>query len=565
MPDTKDFQSAVRLEQSLWDDMQQNAKTWSLIGEFVYPWRNQAIASETKADATRRSTKIINGAAGLAFNAFRAGMLSGNSSPSQRWFKIGAIDPKTGLPIDDQEARVFFNALEGSVYRDLSQSNAYRSLSLCYGDQGLYGTSAMLVIADTEDPLRCYVFPIGSYGIGQDWRGVPDKFCRRFKMTAEQMISAFGIENVSAKVRAAATRQGSQYNQEFDVTHLIAPNATYRETASVAKYKRFKECYWESGKIEGQSYLRESGYDNFPVVVTRWSPAGGSTPWGVGPGLEILGDVMQLQMIARDVSNAVEYEVNPAMQGPGSLQSAWVKRRPGAFTAIDITQGQSPLQRLFDPNLRLDHAQMLMAECITRINEALFKDLFKQFTGMGETLPKTAYLAQRMFQEKAGNLLPAMEQQYDELLSKLLDRVIQIQIETGKLDPATFPDSLQDEPSIKYDYISPFAEAQRAQRTGGVETFLGLVGQATSVWPEARNKIDIYEAIEELGDGYSVPPQIVRSAEATAEIDAAQAEAMRRQQVAAAVPGAAKATKDLSFASLGEGNALEAIVGVPAA
>lgn len=562
------YRASKALATALWADMEQNKPTWGLIGEFVYPWRNECIVTPQRNDATRRSTKIINGAAGLAFNTFRAGMLAGNSSPSQRWFKITTRDRSLN---QSNEVKRFFDELDEAIYDDLSHSNAYKALSLDYGDQGLYGTAAMLVIADEDDPLRCYVFPIGSYACGQDAAGRPDKFCRKFRMTASQMRAEFGEWNLSVAARAALPSDKSTKTGEdvFDVWHVISRNDEYRKGASASESKLFKECYFEAGSGESDKggyatgsqdakYLRESGYDAFPVIVTRWTPAGAFTPWGVGPGLEILGDVMQLQMMSKDVSNAIEYEVNPAMKGPGALANAYVHRRPGKFTAVDVTQGQQGLEKLFDINLRLDHAGLLINECIVRINEALYKDLFKQFTGNPDRLPKTAYLAQRMFQEKAGNLLPAMEQQYDELLGPLIDRAILIRYEQGRMPK--MPEALLGA-NLKYEYISPFAEAQRAQRTGGTETFLGVVGQLAAVWPEAAQYVDMGPTVAELADGYSIPPALLRDPAEVAAMQEAQAAAMEAQRRAENIPGAAKAVKDLSFANVGDQNALEAVVG----
>lgn len=569
MADAQQLQRTKAIGQALWQDMERNKATWGLIGEYVYPWRNQCIQDNDKGDATRRSRRIINGAAGLAFNAFRAGMLAGNSSPDMTWFKMTLRDPEL---MESEDARRFLDELEKALFSDLARSNTYRALALAYGDQGLYGTSAMLVTEDDQDPLRCHVFPIGSYAIGQDYRGVPDKFYREFTLTAAQMRDQFGLDALSATVRNALS-VGRAGSTEFDVCHLIVPNDdAYDGAASAATAKRFKECYYEKAAGAEGKYLRESGYDHFPVIVTRWTPAGATTPWGVGPGLEALGDIMQLQLMTRDMTNAVELGVNPPMKGPGALKEAIINRRPGRFTAVDVTQGQQPLEPLFPNTLRLDHVFALTEKLEARINEHFFKDLFRQFTGQPDkTLPKTAYLAQRIFQEKAGNLLPAMQQQYDELLTPLLDRAIQIRIATGRLSfderaKEMFPDAVVIPQSLSkvdlvYDFVSPLAQAQRAMRTGGIETFLGVVGQASAVWPEARNKVDIYEAIEEIADAYSIPPKLVREAEEVAEIEEAQAQAMQQQQMAENIPQAAKAAKHLATAPVGEGNALEAILG----
>lgn len=576
------YKKSLAKGKALWDEMQANVYRWSLIGRFVYPWRNSAIAPDKAGDATRSSREIIDGSASLALTSFRAGMLAGNASPSDEWVKISAYSQNAALNRaiqESTEAKEFFEQLEIQFYSDVNNSNFYRAAPLAWGDQGLYGTSAMQVMADDDDPFRCYVFPIGSYAFAVDDRGVPNTFYREFQMTAAQMKSKFGEANLSEEARRACG-EGQTGQDLFNICCLIQPNENGASGyASESSARAYIECYYESGAANSgggtagshyatlaggsekdQKFLSERGYDIFPVVITRWLPAGGSTPWGVGPGQEILGDVMQLQAMTRDALNAIEFETNPAVQGPSSLQEAYIKRRPGKFTAVDVTQGQQGITKLFEPNLRLDHVELMSSKCIARINEGLYKDLFKQFTGAPDRLPKTAYLAQRMFQEKAGNLLPAMQQQYDEFLSPFIDLVIHIRAERGDLPP--IPKLLQNAP-LRYEYTSPFARAQRAQRSGDIETFLGVIGQMAAVWPHAAAYVDVAPAVDAIADSYSISPKLIRDKDEVAAEMEAQAQAMEQQRVAENVPGATRAVQNLSQTPVdgGQSTALDALVG----
>lgn len=562
------FQKTRKLEAALWEDFEPNKKDLGLIGEYFDPTRNACISGEQRNDATKRSLKIINSVANECLDTYEAGMLAGNASPSQLWMKVTTRNRKLAQA---DENKTFLQDLTDGLFEDCANSNAYPSLGLGWRDQGLYGTEAMLVIQDTEDPVRCYVFSIGTYAIGQDNRGAPNTFSHRFQMTAAQMRAQFGEMALSQEVRDALKNKPEQ---KFDVCHVIQPNPDYHENASVARFRKFHECYYEKNAPEGkdEKYLKESGYGSFPVVVSRWKSAGLHTAWGVGIGIKLLSDCMQLQLTTKDEANSIEFKNNPAMKGPGSLANAWVKRRPGQFTAVDVQAGQQQLEPLFDNDLDIGAVELVIARLEQRLRSGFFTDLFKQFTGPVDRLPKTAYLAQKMFLEKVANLLPVMEQQNREFLAPFIERLIQIRIETGRLlpfgsvvppgvDALVVPEGL-DGKALTFEFVSPFAEAQRAARTGSMETFLAFWTQLAAQFPAAAsmvaNKIDFYAAIDESADGYSMPPKMLRSADEVAELDEAQAEAMEAQRTAQNVPGAAGAVKALGETQLGTDSALDA-------
>lgn len=544
---------------ALWEDMDRYKSTWGTIGEFFSPWRNACLTNDDRS-AVRRAQRIINSAATLAYNAFCAGMLAGTCSPSQRWFKVTVQD----VDESDEQANLFFEAAERKAYDKIARTNAYRSLALMMGDQGLYGPGAMLTVHDNgNDPFRCFVYSIGTYALGIDDRGVVDTFYREFEYSAQQMRSKFGTKVLSSSVKDAL--RNDDRKSKFVVCHAIYPNDEYREKASVPKFKKWAECYFEKAADEGKAGdgvpLKEGGYDSFPVQAPRWRPGDERSPYGVGIGIELLPDVIQLQGIERSTSNAIENEVDPAVTAPTALAGAYISRRPGKVTVVDVMQGQQGVERLFESNLNLQHVEVLTQKIIARINEGLFKDLWRLFTDPNRELPGTAFLAKRMFDEIATNLLPAMEQQNDELLVPFLDRVFELMTEAGELPPV--PASLRGKP-LKFEFISPLAEAQRAMKVGGIQAFLAVASQMVVAFPECKNVVDAVQTLRELGDGFSIPAKMLRSDDEIAELDDAEAQAMEAQQQLNAIPPLAGAAKDLGATPMGQGSALDQLVGASA-
>src|SRR6185436_10937755 len=117
------------------------------------------------------------------------------------------------------------------------------------------------------------------------------------QMTVRQIVDEFGYPdgkhrpidwtNISEFVKNLWTAG----NREtwVEVTHFVIPNDDWDPNALESKYKRFYSCYYETqvnsaaGSNPGAGgglaaldnrFLRESGYDYFPVLCPRWSVTG---------------------------------------------------------------------------------------------------------------------------------------------------------------------------------------------------------------------------------------------------------------------------------------------------
>jgi hypothetical protein len=124
---------------------------------------------------------------------------------------------------------------------------------------------------------------------------------------------------------------------------------------------------------------------------------------------------------------------------------------------------------------------------------------------------------------------------------------------------------------LKIELTGLLAQALKAVQMGGIQQFTGFVAQMAKLQAEAGeapsilDKLDIDQAVDELGMAIGVPPTIIRSDDDVAKIRADRARAQQQQkamQAAQPVAQLAGAAKDLSETPLGEGTALDAVMGV---
>jgi len=152
---------------------------------------------------------------------------------------------------------------------------------------------------------------------------------------------------------------------------------------------------------------------------------------------------------------------------------------------------------------------------------------------------------------------PVLEQLNQDLLDPLIDIAFNLMARQGILPEA--PEELQGVP-LKVEYVSAMAQAQKLVSIGGIERFGGFVSQLAEVHPEALDKVDFDQTIDEYGDMVSVPQGVVRSDDDVAAIRAERAKQQQAAQAAESMKALAGGARDLSQTPLDGNTALNAVL-----
>ena len=114
-------------------------------------------------------------------------------------------------------------------------SNLYNTLPIVYGDLGVFGTGCMFVAEDLGELFRCVAFPIGSYALGQDRRGLVTSFVREYELSVRQVVEEFGLKangkdidwtNISTTVKKLW--DDGNYEASVELCWSIRPNEEAR-------------------------------------------------------------------------------------------------------------------------------------------------------------------------------------------------------------------------------------------------------------------------------------------------------------------------------------------------
>ncbi|EPP6250408.1 portal protein [Cronobacter sakazakii] len=523
---------------------------WRELSDFIIPRGSRFLTSEANR-GDRRNNKIVDPTATMANRTLSSGMMSGITSPARPWFKLATPDPEM---MDYGPVKLWLETVQNRMNDMFNKSNLYQSLPIIYSSLGTFGTGALAVLEDDEDVIRTMPFPVGSYYIANSPRLSVDTCFRKFSMTVRQLVREFGLNNVSSSTKSAF--ENGTYEKWVDVVHAVYPNMN-RETGKMnAKNKAFRSVYFEVGG-DNDKVLRESGYDEFPVMAPRWEVNGEDVYGSSCPGMIALGQVKALQLEQRRKAQQIDKQTNPPMIGPTSLKTQRVSLLPGDITYVDQVTGAEGLRPAYMVNPNLGDLLGDIQDTRQLINSAYFVDLFMMLQNVNtRSMPVEAVI--EMKEEKLLMLGPVLERLNDEFLDPLIDRAFSMMARKNMLPPP--PDVMQGMP-LRIEYISVMAQAQKAIGLSSLERFVGFVGNLASAKPEALDKLDVDQAIDNYAVMSGVSPTVVVPQEQAQQTRNGRAQqqqqAMALQTGMAAVQGA----KTLSEAKTADPNLLTALAG----
>lgn len=547
---------------------------WRDLGDYILPRRPRfTLQDVNKGD--RRNQKIIDSTATLAVRTLRSGMMAGITSPARPWFKLTTPDPdlaefgpvKRWLDVVTQR--------QTNVYL---RSNVYNCLPTVYGDIGVFGTGALFMEEDFDNVVRFYPIPVGSYWIANDDTLRVRVFMREYMYTVRQVVTKFSKKdpitgkimdwnNISDHVKTLWER--GQYEHWIVIRHIVHPNEEYDASRILSRYKKYASCYYEIGvSTSGKSnyigdkdrdiYLRESGYDNFPVLVPRWEVTG-EDAWATScPGMDSLGDVKALQTMHKRKAQAVEKMVNPAMTGPSSLRNQKASILPGDITYVDVREGQQGFRPTHEVRPDVDKLLLDIQDHQERIRRAFYEDLFLMLA-QSDRREITAREIEERHEEKLLALGPVLEQLNQDMLDPMVDNTFEFMEAQGLIPPP--PKELQGT-KLKVEYVSIMAQAQKLVGIASIERFAGFVASVAKQTGDTSviDKVNVDQMIDVYGERLSVDSSIIRPDEEVEAVRQQRAKVQQAQVQGEVIERGAKAAKTLSETDMRKDSALNRIL-----
>lgn len=565
--DTVNRLELERLRASLAIERSSFLSHWQELGQFILPRRTRFYSND-RDRGNRRNYSIINSTAGLAARTLRAGMMSGFTSPARPWFRLTTQDPDL---VKREDVKEWLFDVTWAMSDMFLRSNLYTSLQTVYGDMGVFGTAAMMIMEDFDRCIHTFPFVIGTYYLYADYKLQITGFMRDYMMTVRQIVEQFAYDetekkynwsNVSSMVRTLW--DNGMTEAWIDITHSISPNPEWDANSNRSDKKKWVSVYYERGSVGSQyslstmdstKVLSKKGFDKFRILAPRWEVSGEDIYGTYCPGMEALGDTQGLQVYERRGAMALEKSINPAMVGPSSLRTQKATVVPGDITYLDTRDGQQKFEPayLIQPNFQ--QLNIEKNSIMKRIDECFHKDLWLVVSNLDKG-NVTAEEIRALQNEKLQEVGPVVDRLNQDLLDPLVEQSFDIMVAQGRIPPP--PQALQKRP-LKVEYTSIIAQAQKALAAGSVEQFTGFVLKVLEAKPNdpsVLDKVDTDELIERYADDMTIPPGIVRDDDDVTAIRQSRAQAQAKQQQLADAEQASKAAKNLGAAPTDGQNAL---------
>lgn len=549
-----DKQTVCKIFNAMYSEREGWVPVWRDIASYICPTRgifDDELRTEKKRTIDHK--KLLDSDPLLAVEILAAGMVSGLTSPSRPWFVLSLPGKRDNY---GKECALWLDEVKERMEHVFGRSNLYTALHAFYQEVAVFGIAAFLLEEDYRTGVRCIPFTIGEFAVDTDGKGKINRFARRFKMTAAQLMDQFGKENLPQRAKTALANHND--GQEFTVYHLIIPNDG-RALGKKDKWNMpFASYYWTDG--QQNDYLRTGGYHEFPVIVGRWEIKNDTDVYGKAPGWKCLGDAKMLQRMQKAKLVALDKSTNPPMMVSSKVQGE-VNLLPGGLTRYNGTSDAAikPAYQI-QPDLKSLEASIQAVR--STIRSQFFADVFLMLTAQNYSKMTATEVAER-HQEKMLIMGPVLERLKNELLDPLIERTFGILYRTRQLPEA--PEELQGS-EIQVEYVSIIAQAQKAQGVQPIQQGLSLasaLADAQLKYAQAGviDNVDFDAVMKEACDVLGVPAVMTRSEDDVQRLRQNRAQQMRAAAEAQQAQMLVEGAKTLSDTKLGQGSALDALAG----
>lgn len=557
-----------RRKSSLEDVRRRFEPLWKDVRRWIEPSFGKALLDRDDRDASaseREDGDIINSEPRLCVERYAAGMQSGITNEAQAWCSIVAknVDDETAR---DRDVNEWCASATRAVLDAFRFGNFYATSNNVYPHGALFGTSCMMVLrGDEPGDVHFHLIDEGDYWIAEDRFGEVTVLMRRMSMTLSQAADEF----MAGRLPETWRRRIEEGREEERVTvwNLVCPNDGSSRFADVPRDRPWASVYWVDGAAGGgnDGILDVRSYTYKPMAVMRQRNCG--SVYGKGIGETSLPDCKELQKLEEIETRMIANEAMPPMLAPSSMKGVPINMYPGGTTFYDgIGGGSAPVQRLFETREGIGVVDEKIRTITDRIGRFWYNDLFAMMLQVNQAnrSQRTATEVSELAGEKVTLLGPVLTQM-DAFLNDVVDAVFMILLSDGVIPEAPAPLRL-GQMQVSVEYTSTIhSEMKAALKMRAVNMLVQMLAMLAQAEPAVKDKVDFDKIIDEVCAAYPAAAAFVRNSKEVAAIrearDRQQQEIVANQQMAELAKTAGSNVKSLSEARVGNGNALDAIMG----
>ena len=467
-----------QMHESLWSDCFKNSFPIRALGFFG---SNGGI-TEANANVSNLYNPTAADSMRLLVSAIMGGMVPANS----RWVDLDVADDP------DYRDEWLDNAAE-TCWREIHASNFDAAAFDGLIDEIATGQFCMFIGAG-GDGLAFEVWPLAEvFAKSTRSDGIIDTIYRETSMPVSVIARDYGEDMLPEALRNDLK---TNPDRKVKVCQYIYPRETMTKGAMaknmpIASVHRLPEY---------KKTIRESGFEEMPVMFPRWSQIPGSV-YAYGPMYSALPAIKSLNAAERIMLEQSELATRGmwAAVDDGVLNPATIKI--GAGRVITLSNIDN-LQAINPPgNISVGDATIARIE--SQVRRLLLADRL-QFPDDATMTATEANIRMELLRQLIGPVFARLQAEW---LKPMIDRVFGILLRNGRIPE--MPAELQTG-KLAIRFISPLARSQRMSEVGAMQRFESDIMVRAQFRPEDLDVYDFEAADREKSWLMGVPQKLIR-------------------------------------------------------
>lgn len=540
--------------------------TWIEAGRWTLPHRTYWMEAQTE-QGPRANQHIVDSTHILALRSYVAGFLEGNTSATRPWARIQSKDEELNLV---PENHTWLDKYTRRVHNALSSSNYYSSAGVFYGDYGVFNTGAHF-IDELDDGLFFHNLVPGSYFVIANSFGEAVVLVIERSLTVKALVDryakkkngAWDWSNISKRVRELYEK--SEYTQMIDIVTVVEENPDFNpEEPQVLLNRKWIRKTYELASASGPHYqgnesvgidpmdkseagvfLHISASKRKPFIVGASDRSGNFEYGEKGPTTDALGLIKSLNKKAIGKDQALEQMLRPALQGPANLRKSYITTAPNSYVPLDASSlSQKGLRSIFEINPAIGSLIQDVSDLRQQVDKLYYADYLLYLSRNPKT--RTAAETNAIVNEQQLIIGPNLQSLNFTYNVPVIEFVMDFVLDSDPfLEPP--PEALAGS-FLKVDFISVFAQAQKAADLPSVERYLQMIMNVGQIDPRIFDKANLDKIADLYEDRLYLPAGLNNP---QSKVDAMRQQALaqrqRDQAINETLPAVASAAKDVGL------------------
>ena len=508
-----------------YEDMKQTRSNWERmwqeIAEYMIPQRADFTVKQSSGE--QRREKIYEGTAVRALERSAAGLHNTLTSSAVPWFHLKV---QRALQ-EDRDVQLWIEEAERRLYDVFASpdSNFHPALHEFYLDLVGFGTGILYVVDEPGMGPRYRSYFLGQCFLMQDNLSRVDGVLRVYEHTARQLVQEYGEEGVPESVLRSYNSKDE--NKKFECLHCVKKRRNHDVNAVGNLNMPWMSVYI---LMDQKHVLRESGFEEFPYIVSRWS-RNSEELYGRGPGTSALPDVKMINLMEKVGLKALQKMVDPPLLVPDDGFLNPVRTQPGGLNYYRAGLGRDDRIIPLQTGGRLDLNDAKISQVRESINKTFFLDLLElpgPTAADGDVMRFSATEINARQRDRLSVLGPIVSRQEVEFLAPMVMRTLGVMESNGMLPPA--PPALRNA-DFRVEYANPVSISMRTGELNSVAQLIQFLLPIAQIDPSVVQRFNTGRIAELGAEILRVPPSVLRTEEEMQELMLAQRQAQEEQML----------------------------------